>query len=56
MMATVEDRSFRFYRGFPTGLTLEALCAFLRPTKLDDVTLTDLAVVWTIWIPTEGTA
>ena len=55
MMATVEHGAFSFYKGLATRLTSVALCALLGPTELDDIAMIHLAVIWTIWVPAEGT-
>ena len=56
MMATVEHGAFGLHKGLATGCALIALRAPLGPTELDDVAVIHLAVIWTISVPTEGTA
>ncbi len=32
-----------------------ALRALLGPTKLDDIAMIELALIWAVWVPAEGT-
>ena len=55
MMATIEHGAFSFYKGLATRLTSVALRSLLDPTELDDIAMINLAVIWTAWVPAEGT-
>jgi hypothetical protein len=54
-MPTVEDSAFGLHEGFLARPALIALGALLCSTKLDDVAVIDLAVIWTDLVPAKGT-
>lgn len=55
MVASVEHGPFSLDKGLATSLASVALRALLGPTELDDIAMTNLAVIWTILVPAEGT-
>ena len=56
MMAIAEDGTFDLHKGLPTGCTSVTLRALLGPTELDDIAMINLAVIWTVWVPAEGSS